>query len=900
MSSLTSVPAVTVMPVAGKWGQADCSRARREIEAKEDDLSGWRTVERNELITGALNTIAGFAVGRTITKIIDPDGTWSSSHTDGTGDTFEAYETFIFLVYSLLCLIVVGCGIYFLFGKVDAARDAHERVSRKIEENKTALEGTMSLGTRHDVRAQELGSRVSHTVRTTVLTRIIDKWSSTQMFTVAVLLHHVYDWTPSSTDAPQNAWDALSWLAVIALVLIVAFYELPVRISARYQMNLNLARLERVVDVGAAALAWLLAVFCMEALEITAAHSTMSDENLKNVHYYSSAYHGLPVTLRTAVCVGTFVVTALALFPLQQIAKRADEKQRLVSCCRNCHSDDDYIREATKRDLENRPRDKLRRDLATRLRFLGQHGHRILETTMRTFTNISSMALQRLIMGLITFADYDVADDFVLKGKSASETAQDFAETVSDIVSSDPVPEPEPEPEALSDGSSSGSWFSEENITETISPLLAACERALSTNNATLLYDSIRSTRQGLSVGGKVVKEVDPEPEPLPEPEPEPEPPPELDEATRVSALKSTKWTDCEGTSHELACSVLPTFAQPEGGPTWVDAQCDDSVSVVCDEDVGGQCDKPGFWNTGAMSKPFCNNMPLYGDSLLLAIFAVLCSVVALWILRSLEWRLRRRLKEAVTRTEAAMSHLERHTNADANPILHPEQGGDGILDTPASSQHAAFLAADDQLTGLQTCYDFMVMWALLVRSLCQWIVNRTWWDVTYNTMKHLDLLSNYYLTSFVLMGIAAIGPLVLYDTSLVKATCCGSGSGRGLRSGLLLRSLSRSESTERSYSSLERDKDDDVRHDEQHRLVPRDSTMPNDGLGRDDRGETLVSIGGILSGPTADESDEEGRRSQEWRELRQDNYRLQEKVAQLEQELAAAGSAGGVVRDLL
>ena len=68
----------------------------------------------------------------------------------------------------------------------------------------------------------------------------------------------------------------------------------------------------------------------------------------------------------------------------------------------------------------------------------------------------------------------------------------------------------------------------------------------------------------------------------------------------------------------------------------------------------------------------------------------------------------------------------------------------------------------------------------------------------------------------------------------------------------------------------------------------------------RDDRGETLVSIGGILSGPTADESDEEGRRSQEWRELRQDNYRLQEKVAQLEQELAAAGSAGGVVRDLL
>ena len=665
MSSLTSIPAVTLMPVAGNWEQADCSRARQDIEAKESDPGGWRAVERNELITGALNTIAGFAVGRTITKVIDPDGTWSSSKTDslGTEDSFEVHEAIIFLVYSLLCLTVVGCGIYFLFGKVDKAKDRHERVSRKIEER-------MSLEATSSVRAHQLGSRVSHTVRTTVLTRIINKWSSTQMFTVAVLLHHIYDWTPSSPAAPANAWHALGWLLVIALGLILALYEIPVRISARYQLDLNLARLERVVDVGAGALAWLLAVFCMEALEITAAHLMMKPENLKNVHYYSSAYHGFPVATRMVVCVGTFMVTALALFPLQQIAKRAAKKQRLAPCCRGCHKDDDYIREATEHDREKRPRDKLSPDLATRLRFLGQHGHRILTTAMQTLTNISSLALQRLIMSLITFADYDVVDDFVLRGKSAFEVA----ESVSEIVSPDKVSEPTPEPEPLFDDSSSGSWFAEEDINTTISPLLAACQRALSTKNATLLYDSIQSTRHGLSVDGKVVKEVDPEPEPLPEPEPESEPLPTPDEATQISALKSTTWKDCEGTSHDLVCSVFPTLAQPNS--TRFIAPCE------CDEDVGGQCDEPGFFNTGAMTRPFCNNMPLYGDSILLAIFAVICSVVALSLLRWLERRLRRRLNEVITRTEGTMLHLaQRSTNSDPNPILNPQKDRGGMLD---------------------------------------------------------------------------------------------------------------------------------------------------------------------------------------------------------------------------
>ena len=571
MSSLSSIPAVTAMPAAGKWRESDCIRARHDIEAKEGDASGWRRNERNELITGALNTIAGFACGRTIAKIIDPDGSWGSSHTDATGDSDEDFaigHAIVFLLYIVLCLTVVGCGIYFLFGKVDDARERHDRVSRTLAGQRT-LAATNSIGTLEDTRAHELGSRLSHTVRTSLLTRIINKWSSTQMFTVAVLLHRIYDWTPSSEDAPRNAWEALAWLTVLSLALIIAFYELPVRVCARYQWEINLARLDRVVDVVANALAWLLAVFCMEALEISAAHRVMKKANLlKNVHYYSSAYHGLPVTLRTAVCLGTFFVTGLVLFSLQQIAKRADDKQRLFSCCRRCHPDDEYMWDATQSDREKRPRGNLRRDLATTLHFLGQHGHRFLTTTQKTFTNTSSIALQRLIMGLITFANYDVADPW-LKGKSASETVEAF-------VRPDPVPEPEPEPEL--DDSSSGSWFMEENITESINPLFKACERALATHNATFLYNSIRSTRQGLSVDGKVVKQVDPEPEPLPEPEPEPEPLPEVDEATQVSALKSSTWKDCEGESHELVCSVFKELAEPQGGPTWVQASCDSSV----------------------------------------------------------------------------------------------------------------------------------------------------------------------------------------------------------------------------------------------------------------------------------------------------------------------------------
>ena len=81
------------------------------------------------------------------------------------------------------------------------------------------------------------------------------------------------------------------WTHIITVVLVILFYELPARVAARTASALDLARLDRVVTVGANALAWLLAVFWMEALEITAAHDQMSTQNLKNVSSTQAIYH---------------------------------------------------------------------------------------------------------------------------------------------------------------------------------------------------------------------------------------------------------------------------------------------------------------------------------------------------------------------------------------------------------------------------------------------------------------------------------------------------------------------------------------------------------------------------------------------------------------------------------
>lgn len=427
-------PAVTQMPVAGRWDEHALARAKRDIAEKEsvDDEAGWRRVERNELITGALNTIAGFACGRAITKIIDPDGTQSSVQTDQKGDTTEESVSIFFVVYTAMVLFAVGCGIYYIYGKVDAAEEERRRLEKK-NKGRAQSAKLRTSSDQEDLLANELGSRVAHKFQTSVLTQVISKWSSTQMFTVAVLLHRLYDWTPSSPTAPDNAWNALYWTHIITVVLVILFYELPVRIAAHTASKVDLARVDRVVTVGANALAWLLAVFWMEALEISAAHKTMLPENLKNIHYYSSAYHGLPISLRVTVCITTFIATGFVLFLLQQVSKRANRDKRL--CCRGRHAATDlYLKDLTARQQRKEPGSEIiDKELAMKKHFLGQHGLRLIDTCLQMLTNVSAISLQRMIMSLFTPANYDVADDFLLKGKSASDTVTGVVEIVDEV-----------------------------------------------------------------------------------------------------------------------------------------------------------------------------------------------------------------------------------------------------------------------------------------------------------------------------------------------------------------------------------------------------------------------------------------------------------------------------------
>ena len=164
-------------------------------------------------------------------------------------------------------------------------------------------------------------------------------------------------------------------------------------------------------------------------------------------------------------------------------------------------------------------------------------------------------------------------------------------------------------------------------------------------------------------------------------------------------------------------------------------------LHICCAEQVTvTPTDEPRFLHTGAMTKPFCHDMPLYGDSILLAIFAVFCSVVALWFLLSGERRLRRRLSEAVRRTEATVTHkAERATKAGTNPLISQGQAGEW----PGDESSPALSAKDSQLKFVQTRYDYMAMLGEQQRSFCQWIVNKTWWDVT------CLLQASYYLTLY-------------------------------------------------------------------------------------------------------------------------------------------------------
>ena len=438
-------------------------------------------------------------------------------------------------------------------------------------------------------------------------------------------------------------------------------------------------------------------------------------------------------------------------------------------------------------------------------------------------------------------------------------------------------------PEPLDGGSASGSWFevAEENVTQAMSPLLAACQVALEHNNASYLDTVIHATRGGLSVDGHVVKQVDPEPEPLPEPEPEPEPV-VLSEAEKISALKSTDWKDCFGETQKLTCSVMAQFSEPEGGPSWVLKRegCPNEAKLTVADG-----EEPRFGHTGSMTRGYCKEMPLFGDAMLLMAFAFICSMMALWVLVTLERRLRIRLGDVV---DATAADIAQRGGIEPNPMdalgsrapeedeFAPMTGAGAGRDLPRSP---SFGAANINLLVLQSRYEYHSILNLQGRSFCAWIVNKTWWDVTYDAMKNFNVADNYYAIAILLTGAAAICPLILYDDTLIKAVFCGKkgASLDPLKRGILHRSLSGSseggsQNGMRSYSGLDPAEEQGLRDGEEYKAAG--------GAGG---AMQMVSIESMLSGPAAGEEGEE----EVVAALRRRNGELEAQLAELQERMA-------------
>ena len=855
--------AITEMP---RWSTGDVDRARTDIKRKraQDRQSGrvcccksGRTCrEFKDLIAGALATVAGFALGVVVKKIIDLDTKLDAD------DRTEACDTWC-RVGSVVWYGVFGLGFYFfvvywLFRKVDAAERAHsamrewseEQVSewisllelpdgcaeavrelfsdvdgeelleltpkplqkmlrlvgvaepvpvaeailrqRRAQEMKKDLPKPLSRSEqrREEEKARELMRSVSYKFETGVLTTMIKKLTSTQMMTLAVLVHRIRnDNLPAShSDAVHEAWESLAWMYCGCVVCMILMHEVPARIAARFRLSIDLARLDRVVDVAnKSGLAWLLAVGAIESIEISAVH-TWQGANLQNVHYFSGAYHGVPILCRFCICAGTFVLACVVLFVLQRISRRCDPTSRW--CCRGYHGGQDkYLRDLRAPGRGSVRIDRSELDWST-AHFTGLHGHRLLQQLEQAVTTISALALQRFVMSLVTPNAWSTSDD-ALGGQSAAGAVETVVTEVTQAISSPPPPEPAPEPV---EGSWSGSYDDGsfdggsvvENVTETLSPLLAVCQRALATNNVTELNSALRSTSAGLQVndasGTHLVSRLEPEPGPEPEPEPMPEPEPlEVHEYGVVTQLKDESWT-CGGASakHDLVCSVFPKWAEPLGNNSaespWALGGCLEEGALQMRADAadapwgGAFCDADGAASTfctGAMRKEACSEThpggccgekPLYGDPILQVLYAVLWTVLAWWLLVWIEKKLRNRLER----------------------VLDAMDGGGGVAhsseDNPVGEDRAMLL--DDDTSGgkasgtavrcgrdSKAWYDFWCMLATVVSSFSAWIVNKTWWDVVLNILKWMEVYEHYYVNALVLTVLAEVTRRTLTDS---------------------------------------------------------------------------------------------------------------------------------------
>lgn len=107
-------------------------------------------------------------------------------------------------------------------------------------------------------------------------------------------------------------------LHVLCVALALVAYDVPLRCASRAKVNLDRSRLHKVADAFGATLAWMLAVHWMELAEVSSAHLFLSEKRLHEMKFYWGGYHGIPMVLRWILCGAAFSTAAMLLFTERQ------------------------------------------------------------------------------------------------------------------------------------------------------------------------------------------------------------------------------------------------------------------------------------------------------------------------------------------------------------------------------------------------------------------------------------------------------------------------------------------------------------------------------------------------------------------------------------------------------
>jgi hypothetical protein len=255
------------------WSERDVARAREEIAARdrkimaEEQSPGWRCcwclggatkAQGKDIITAALSTVAGFAVGKVVKKLSDPEG---KLNTDTKFDT--TWSTVMpVTVYTIFVVLPISCLVVY---RLHRAIDNYEQ---QLTENRTTVDGGVESYRVSHAEATPRQRRISaeslrHAFIAKAVDRAASKWTKSTMFTWAVILHSYVD-PVGSERAVFQLWCNVALMVCICFTLTFLVLETPIRLHAMRGWRLNLDRMEKVEKVVTKAVAVLVAVSFME------------------------------------------------------------------------------------------------------------------------------------------------------------------------------------------------------------------------------------------------------------------------------------------------------------------------------------------------------------------------------------------------------------------------------------------------------------------------------------------------------------------------------------------------------------------------------------------------------------------------------------------------------------